>query len=564
MTSLQHGFMNRQFVFGDFVLHQDGTLAHREQQVRVPPKELAVLTLLLEASGELVSKDTLLDRVWSDDDVNEESLTRCVYALRRLLMETKSCRYIDTVYGKGYRFCRPVATVSRATPQAAQCSIAVLPFRTHAQLDAVNLHHALVQCLSRYSPFGLIVLPATITQNCRDVSDIVALIDQLRPDYYLAGQTLPHGDGWKLRVELVRADGHHLVHHESIELCPEQPIAMLQNRLASLLSQRIPGLRWNQGQLSELGSLDAAIVYLNGRHELQQHTPSSLRQALILLRQCVGSCPTYALPYCSLAECYLTLAHLGLFDQQRALTQAQQAVDKAIELDPSHPQALGLLALLSSMRAQYAVAEALFKQAWLLAPDSIELHYYQAWHFFLCDKLPQAQRALDLCLERDPTRIAASILKLWLTYFEGRIDDAVALGKRQLCQYGQDHPILQSVLALVLAMQGQHTQADALVQAVRASGEEGGLLAINHCYIDYLQRGDAALPTMRAFLAKMDSRQVRAGLLPLLLALHGKEATLEYWRQLEADGYIWSRVWRHDPRLSALAPAALDGHAEAA
>lgn len=564
MALHKDGFMNRQFVFGDFVLHFDGMLLHREQQISIPPKELAVLTTLLEAAGELVSKDALLDRVWPDGEVNEESLTRCIYALRRILLETKGCRYIDTVYGKGYRFSRPVAVVSRPTPLAAQCSVAVLPFRTHPQLDAVSLHDALVQCLSRYSPFGLIVLPATITQNCRDVADIVAMIDQLRPDYYLAGQTLQQGGVWKLRVELVRAAGHQLIHHESIELSPEQPITALQTRLASLLPQRIPGLRWNQGQNQELGSLDMAITYLNGRHELQQHTPSSLRRALALLRQCVSAGPCHSLPYCSLAECYLTLAQLGLFDQAQALIQAQQAVNKAVELDAANPQALGLLALLSSMRSEQAVAEALFEQARLLAPDAIDIHYYHAWHLFLSGRLAQAQQALDACLERDPSRISASILKLWLTYYEHRIDDAVSLGKRQLCQYGQDHPVLQSVLGLMLALQGQHAQADELVQAVRASGEEAGLLALNHSYIDYCRRGDAALPALRAFLAKVDSRQVRSSLLPLILAAHGPEAAIQHWRQLQAEGYLWIKAWRHDPRLSALTEQALPSQPEAA
>ncbi|OXJ21502.1 transcriptional regulator [Burkholderia sp. HI2714] len=556
--SSHNNFINRQFVFGDFILHQDGTLSHREQKIRIPPKELAVLTQLLEAAGQLVGKDALLDRVWPDGDVNEESLTRCVYSLRRLLMESKSCRYIDTVYGKGFRFCRPVATVSRPTPQASQCSIAVFPFRTHSQFDAANLHHALVQYLSRYSPFGLTVLPATITQNCYEAADVVALIDRLTPDYYLAGQTCPHGDGWRLRVELVRAEGHHLVHHQSIKIDPEQPISILQNQLAALLSQCIPGLRWNQGQSNEFGSLDAAFVYLNGRHELQRHTPSSLRQALTLLRQCVGACPVHALPYCSLAECYFTMAQLGLFDQESALTQAQHAVTKAIELDPSHPQALGLLALLSSMNMQQTAAEALFKQAWLLAPDSVDLYYYHAWHLLLSGNLPNAVEALDACLERDPSRIAASILKLWLTYCEGRLDEAIALGKRQLCQYGQNHPVLQSLLALVLAIQGEYAEADALVQMVRACGEETGLLAINHCYIDYRHRGETAQAAVRAFLAKADSRQVRASLQPLILAAHGKEAAVQHWRQLEADGYVWCKAWRHDPRIRDLARESLE------
>lgn len=472
--------------------------------------------------------------------------------MRRLLMENKNCRYIDTVYGKGYRFCRPVVAVSRPTHQAAQCSIAVLPFHTHPQLDAISLHHSLVQCLSRYTPFGLIVLPATITQNCHDLSDIVALVEQLRPDYYLAGQTLPDGDGWKLRVELVRADAHQLVHQESIALSPEQPVAMLENRLASLLSQRIPGLNWNPGQLSELASLDTAIVYLNGRHELQQHTPSSLRNALILLRQCVSTNPGLALPYCSLAECYLTQSLLGLFDQQEALTQALQAISKAIDLEASHPQALGLLALLSSMRAQQVVADALLKQAWLLAPDSIDLYYYHAWHLFLCGDLAQAQRMLDACLQRDPSRIPAGILKLWVTYFEGKLNEAVALGKRQLSQYGQQHPVLQSVLALFLAMQGEHAQAETLIESVRNAGEDVGILAANHCYAEYCRQGEAALPAIQAFLARPDNRQLRPDLLPLYLALHGKEVTLQYWHQLEIENDPGLAAWSHDPRLAQL------------
>ncbi|MBX9266746.1 HilA/EilA family virulence transcriptional regulator [Chromobacterium violaceum] len=546
------GFINRQFVFGDFVLQFDGVLCHQEQQISVPPKELAVLTALLEAAGELVSKDALLDKVWPDGDVNEESLTRCIYALRRILLEDKSNRYIDTVYGKGYRFSRPVAVVSRPTASAQKCTMAILPFRTDGQLDSLELHAALVQCLSRYSPFGLVVMPATITRNCDDIADIIAMIDQLRPDYYLAGQVQQQGDSWLLRVELVRADGHQLVHHESIEIGPGEHIAALQTRLASLLPQRIPGLRWHHGNGSQLDSLDMAITYLNGRHELQQHTPSSLKRALALFLQCTSSQPGNALPYCSLAECYLALAQLGLFDQERALDGAQQAVDRAVALDAANPQALGLLALLSSLRGQQTIAEALFEQARMLAPDSIDIHYYHAWHLFLSDRIPLAQRSLDACLERDPSRIAASMLQLWLTYCEHRLDEAVALGKRQLCQYGQDHPVLQSMLGLMLAIQGQHAQAEELAAAVKASGEEAGLLAVNGCYIAHCRMGDAARPLLQDFLSRVDCRQVRSGLLPLILALHGRAGALHLLGQLESDRYLWLRASRQDPRLAGL------------
>ncbi|MEA7515350.1 winged helix-turn-helix domain-containing protein, partial [Salmonella enterica subsp. enterica serovar Virginia] len=42
------------------------------KKVNIPPKEYAVLVILLEAAGEIVSKNTLLDQVWGDAEVNEE------------------------------------------------------------------------------------------------------------------------------------------------------------------------------------------------------------------------------------------------------------------------------------------------------------------------------------------------------------------------------------------------------------------------------------------------------------------------------------------------------------
>ncbi|MDI8752158.1 winged helix-turn-helix domain-containing protein, partial [Salmonella enterica subsp. enterica serovar Montevideo] len=41
-----------------------------EKKVNIPPKEYAVLVILLEAAGEIVSKNTLLDQVWGDAEVN--------------------------------------------------------------------------------------------------------------------------------------------------------------------------------------------------------------------------------------------------------------------------------------------------------------------------------------------------------------------------------------------------------------------------------------------------------------------------------------------------------------
>lgn len=554
----------QRYVFGDFTLDSKGVLFHRERKIHIPPKELAVLTTLLESAGQLVTKDTLLNQVWADDDVSEESLTRCIYVLRRVLLESKNCRYIDTVYGKGYRFSSPVVGISKKEPEAPQCLIAILPFQTYEYLDSTNLHSSLVQGISQYLPFGLTVLPVTMTQHCQNFTDIVSLIEKLNPDYYLAGKVVSYSDKIKIRVELVRANGHSLIHHENIDVCPEQPIVLLQNWLANLLPRYITGLRWSQGQAKSMRSFDAAIIYLNARHELQRYTPSSVRQALSMLRQCVGLEGDSAPLYSSLAECYLTLSQMGLFDQQLAIAQARKAANKAVELDPCNPQALALLALLSGMHSDHTIAKVLFKQARLQAPDSLDVHYYYAWYKFVTGDLVKAQKILDDCLKHDPTYIAAAVLRLWLTYYNSCLDDAITLANQQLCRYGQDHPVLQSMQALFLALQGKSAQAESLIHAVRISGEDVGLIAVNLSYADYCLRGNSILPTLETFLNAVDSRHVRASLLPLIMVVHGEDSALRFWEELQDNGYLWINVWRHDPRLKVLFKNGLFNNPEAA
>jgi tetratricopeptide (TPR) repeat protein len=52
-----------------------------------------------------VSKNDLFERVWPDVAPSDESLTRCIYALRRALDDAhKPYRFIETVHGRGYRF----------------------------------------------------------------------------------------------------------------------------------------------------------------------------------------------------------------------------------------------------------------------------------------------------------------------------------------------------------------------------------------------------------------------------------------------------------------------------
>ena len=65
--------------------------------------------MLLRQAGRLVTKDELLSHVWPDASVEEGILTVHISALRKAFGDDKrSCGYIETVSGAGYRFIAPV------------------------------------------------------------------------------------------------------------------------------------------------------------------------------------------------------------------------------------------------------------------------------------------------------------------------------------------------------------------------------------------------------------------------------------------------------------------------
>jgi len=71
------------------------------QQIDLAPKPFEVLTHLAENAGRLVSKQELLDAVWPNLSVTDDSLVQCIRELRSKLGD-ESHRLIKTVARRGY------------------------------------------------------------------------------------------------------------------------------------------------------------------------------------------------------------------------------------------------------------------------------------------------------------------------------------------------------------------------------------------------------------------------------------------------------------------------------
>ena len=77
--------------------------------VSVPPKILKTLILLVEAQGEIVSRDQLLDKVWKETFVEEGNINYTISQLRKILGEKN---LVKTIPKRGYRFLGKIERIS--------------------------------------------------------------------------------------------------------------------------------------------------------------------------------------------------------------------------------------------------------------------------------------------------------------------------------------------------------------------------------------------------------------------------------------------------------------------
>lgn len=99
------------FRFEDIeVREREFLLITGREVVPVEPKAFRVLLFLLQNPKRLVTKNEILSTIWNDCAVSDNSLTRSIATLRRLLGDdSREPRFIETVPTLGYRFLCDVA-----------------------------------------------------------------------------------------------------------------------------------------------------------------------------------------------------------------------------------------------------------------------------------------------------------------------------------------------------------------------------------------------------------------------------------------------------------------------
>src|SRR5690349_77850 len=99
---------------------RDGILRKHGLPLKVQDKPLAVLSVLIDNAGDIVSREELRRALWPDNTFVDfdKNLSTAVNKLRDALCDSASeAQYIETIPRKGYRFRAAVETAAHSGPE---------------------------------------------------------------------------------------------------------------------------------------------------------------------------------------------------------------------------------------------------------------------------------------------------------------------------------------------------------------------------------------------------------------------------------------------------------------
>lgn len=133
------------------------TVEHGGKNHRLTQQTSGILKALVEADGDIVSKDDLIERVWAGRIITDATLSTAIKEARRAVGDSGTDqRIIKTVHGVGFSLAAPTRQVT-CTPSlvASKPCIVVLPFRNMGassddQFISDGLTNEIISNLSRF------------------------------------------------------------------------------------------------------------------------------------------------------------------------------------------------------------------------------------------------------------------------------------------------------------------------------------------------------------------------------------------------------------------------------
>jgi two-component system cell cycle response regulator CtrA len=95
------------------------TVSADGQPVRLTPKEYEILELLSSRKGKTLTKEMILNHLYGGKDEPALKIIDVFVCKLRKKLSAGNKRYIETVWGRGYRLCEPTQLTPVASPRGA-------------------------------------------------------------------------------------------------------------------------------------------------------------------------------------------------------------------------------------------------------------------------------------------------------------------------------------------------------------------------------------------------------------------------------------------------------------
>ncbi|MGI9289486.1 MAG: tetratricopeptide repeat protein, partial [Pseudomonadales bacterium] len=329
--------------------------------------------------------------------------------------------------------------VSGGATAVAQPSIAVLPFRNlsadaESEYFAEGIAEELLNALAGVSGLRVPSRRSSFAFKAQS-ADLNTIASQLKVRHLLEGSVRRAGDTLRISAQLIDVKTDTTVWSQQYDR-QLQGIFAVQEEIARQVISALKGtlLGTTATRIARTKNMDAYSLYLQGQYWWMNGSSSNwFYQARDAFKRAIELDPEFADAYAGLAYIY---ARFNFYDEYMPATQAwplaEQALKKALQLNPAAVDALFARAILASSKGDFAGAKVDLDRALALSPSSSTGHflYSEVW---LSENRPQqavaaATRALDL----DPLSPWVHVNMAIVLFSVGQWDEALGLVQRAL------------------------------------------------------------------------------------------------------------------------------------
>ena len=229
----------------------------------------------------------------------------------------------------------------------------------------------------------------------------------------LEGSVRKAGNRVRITAQLVdTADGYHLFSNSYDRVLED--IFAVQDEIAQTIAQElrvlfpVAGAQTPTTVRKPTESSEAYSLYLRGLHCWNQWTPNTTKDALRHFRDAVALDPDFALAHTGVARCYTHLGTSGRLPSEEAYPAAQEAAQRAIELNPEIAEShvsLGLVKLFYDW--DLAAARSCLEHAVELNPGSAEVRHWAGTCYMASGHYDELLETAEVAASLDPLSLLA-------------------------------------------------------------------------------------------------------------------------------------------------------------